>query len=43
MGEISYALEKIFGRHRADVTAITGVYKAEMGRMDGSIGPRQGA
>jgi len=38
VGEISYALEKVFGRHRADVTAITGVYKAEMGRMDGSLG-----
>jgi len=37
VGEISYALEKVFGRHRADVTAITGVYKAEMGRMDGSM------
>src|SRR5262249_51872270 len=35
VGEISYALEKVYGRHRADVTAITGVYKAEMGRMDG--------
>jgi methylmalonyl-CoA mutase len=38
VGEISYALEKAFGRHRAAVTAITGVYKAEMGRMDGSLG-----
>jgi methylmalonyl-CoA mutase len=38
VGEISYALEKVFGRHRADVTAITGVYKAEMGRMDESLG-----
>jgi len=37
VGEISYALEKVFGRHRADVLAITGVYKAEMGRMDGSM------
>jgi methylmalonyl-CoA mutase len=37
VGEISYALEKIYGRHRADVSAITGVYKAEMGRMDGSM------
>ncbi len=37
VGEISYALEKIYGRHRADVTAITGVYKAEMGHMDGSM------
>jgi len=37
VGEISYALEKVFGRHRAEVSAITGVYKAEMGRMDGSV------
>jgi methylmalonyl-CoA mutase len=37
VGEISYALEKFYGRHRADVTAVTGVYKAEMGRMDGSM------
>ena len=37
VGEISYALEKVFGRHRAEVSAITGVYKAEMGRRDGSM------
>jgi methylmalonyl-CoA mutase len=37
VGEISEALEKVFGRHRAEVSAITGVYKAEMGRMDGSL------
>jgi methylmalonyl-CoA mutase len=37
VGEISYALEKVFGRHRAEVSAITGVYKAEMGRMEGSL------
>jgi methylmalonyl-CoA mutase len=37
VGEISYALEKVYGRHRADVSAVTGVYKAEMGRMDGSM------
>jgi methylmalonyl-CoA mutase len=37
VGEISDALEKIFGRHRAEVSAITGVYKAEMGRMDGDL------
>jgi methylmalonyl-CoA mutase len=37
VGEISDALEKVFGRHRAEVSAITGVYKAEMGRMDGSM------
>ncbi len=37
VGEISYALEKVYGRHRASVSAITGVYKAEIGRMDGSL------
>jgi methylmalonyl-CoA mutase len=37
VGEISYALEKVFGRHRANVSAVTGVYKAEMGRMDGGL------
>jgi len=37
VGEISYALEKVFGRDRAEVSTITGVYKAEMGRMDGSM------
>ncbi|MGI8853921.1 MAG: methylmalonyl-CoA mutase [Methyloceanibacter sp.] len=37
VGEISDALEKVYGRHRADVTAVTGVYKAEMGRMVGSM------
>ena len=37
VGEISYALEKVYGRHRADVSAVTGVYRAEMGRMDGSM------
>jgi methylmalonyl-CoA mutase len=37
VGEISYALEKVYGRHRAEVSAVTGVYKAEMGRMDGNL------
>ncbi len=37
VGEISYALEKVYGRHRADVSAVTGVYMAEMGRMDDSL------
>src|SRR4029078_1577365 len=36
-GEIYYAREKVYGRHRADVSAVTGVYKAEMGRMEGSM------
>jgi methylmalonyl-CoA mutase len=37
VGEISYALEKVYGRHRADVSTVTGVYKAEIARMSGSL------
>ena len=37
VGEISYALEKVYGRHRANVSAITGVYKSEM-QKDGNMG-----
>ena len=37
VGEISDAMEKVFGRHRAEVKAITGVYKAEMGTMQKSL------
>jgi len=36
VGEISYALEKVYGRHRASITAITGVYKSEM-KKDGNM------
>jgi methylmalonyl-CoA mutase len=36
VGEISEALEKVYGRHRAEITAVTGVYKAEVGTMDGN-------
>jgi methylmalonyl-CoA mutase len=32
VGEISMALEKVFGRHRAEIKAITGVYKRELGK-----------
>jgi methylmalonyl-CoA mutase len=32
VGEISMALEKVFGRHRAEIKAITGVYKREVGK-----------
>jgi len=32
VGEISYALEKVFGRHKAQVKAIEGVYLAESGK-----------
>jgi methylmalonyl-CoA mutase len=34
VGEMSAALEKVFGRHRAEVKAITGVYKREVGMSD---------
>jgi methylmalonyl-CoA mutase len=33
VGEISEALEKVFGRHRAEIKAISGVYKREVGAM----------
>jgi methylmalonyl-CoA mutase len=33
VGEISSALEKVFGRHRAEIKAITGVYKREVGMI----------
>ena len=37
VGEISMALEKVFGRHRAEVKAISGVYRKEVGAMSDSI------
>jgi methylmalonyl-CoA mutase len=33
VGEISDAMEVVFGRHRAESKAVTGVYRAEAGRM----------
>src|SRR6202790_545125 len=36
VGEISLALEKVFGRHRAEIKAISGVYQREVG-MSGSV------
>src|SRR5690349_17357946 len=36
VGEISLALEKVFGRHVASVKSITGVYKREVG-MTGAV------
>jgi methylmalonyl-CoA mutase len=33
VGEISAALEKVFGRHRAEIRTISGVYKREVGTM----------
>jgi methylmalonyl-CoA mutase len=34
VGEISSALETVFGRHRAEITTISGVYKQEAGVSD---------
>ncbi len=37
VGEISDALEKVWGRHRAEIRTITGVYRSEVG--DATDGP----
>jgi methylmalonyl-CoA mutase len=37
VGEISLALEKVFGRHRAETRAISGVYKQEVGAMSDAV------
>ena len=37
VGEITQALETVFGRHVAEVRAITGVYKSEMGESEASV------
>ena len=34
VGEISLALEQVFGRHRAEIKAISGVYRREVGMTD---------
>jgi methylmalonyl-CoA mutase len=34
VGEISLALEKVFGRHRAEIKTISGVYQRELGMSD---------
>lgn len=34
VGEISAALEKVWGRHRAEIKSITGVFKREVGMTD---------
>ncbi len=39
VGEISDALEVVYGRHRADIRSVSGVYRAEaMSRKDGRMG-----
>ena len=37
VGEIADALEKVWGRHQADIKAISGVYRQEVGQMDESV------
>jgi len=37
VGEISLALEKVFGRHRAETRTISGIYKQEVGAMSDTV------
>src|ERR1700693_2177993 len=37
VGEISDAMEKVFGRHRAEIRAISGVYRSEVGSMNSDV------
>src|SRR3981081_1352928 len=37
VGEISDAMEKVFGRHRAEIKSITGVYKREAATMSSRV------
>ncbi|OQW60773.1 MAG: methylmalonyl-CoA mutase [Proteobacteria bacterium SG_bin9] len=37
VGEISDAMEKVFGRHRAEIKSITGVYKREAATMTDKV------
>jgi methylmalonyl-CoA mutase len=37
VGEISDALEKVFGRHRAEIRSISGVYRQELGNSGGAV------
>jgi methylmalonyl-CoA mutase len=37
VGEISYALEKVWGRHQADIRSIAGVYAAEVGESSATV------
>ncbi|MBV9969044.1 MAG: methylmalonyl-CoA mutase, partial [Xanthobacteraceae bacterium] len=37
VGEISLALEKAFGRHRAEIKSIAGVYRKEVGTMSQAV------
>ena len=37
VGEISDAMEEVFGRHRAEIRAISGVYRSEAGAMNNDV------
>ncbi len=37
VGEISLALENVWGRHRADIRSISGVYRQEMGESSAAV------
>jgi len=37
VGEISMALEEVYGRHRAEIKSISGVYKREVGTMSPAV------
>ncbi|MFN3670973.1 MAG: methylmalonyl-CoA mutase [Bosea sp. (in: a-proteobacteria)] len=37
VGEISLAMETVFGRHRAEIKSISGVYKREVGTMNPAV------
>src|SRR5690606_573682 len=38
VGEMSEAMEKVFTRHRAEIRAISGVYRSEAGAMNDDVG-----
>jgi methylmalonyl-CoA mutase len=42
VGEISDALEVVFGRHRAEIRAVSGVYRSEASAMTSALGKIQG-
>jgi methylmalonyl-CoA mutase len=37
VGEISLAMEQVFGRHKAEIRSISGVYKREVGAMSEAV------
>lgn len=41
VGEISLAMEEVFGRHKAEIRSISGVYKREAGAMSDKVGKVQ--